>query len=369
MSQELISKIRKEFPYLNSDRVFFDHAAVSPMSTRVKNCIEEFIDEVHSEKLHNYAEAHARREVVRSQVSKLIDAPSDRIAFIKSTTDGMVLLARGFNWSKGDRVLLYKNEFPSNIYPWWELKQYGVEIDLAEADQGVITPEILEKQIKPGTRIISVSWVQYLNGTRSDLKILADWCHERNIYLSVDGMQGLGALKLSVKETGIDFLATGTAKWLMGPHGIGFIYISEDLQEKIHPPHLGWLSRKTPMDFHNYDQPLNSSARRFEFATENYLGIYGLNGALDMLLEATPEFIENRIKELSDHLYDNLISLGMSIDSNRSGNKWSGIITATTGDPQKNSILWKSLREMKLIALSVEKCSEYHLIFIILKKI
>lgn len=343
ISDTQIEKIRREFPLLNSDRVYFDHAAASPMSSRVKKYLAEFIHEAHEGIINNYRESQERREAVRDQVSKLISAPRDRIAFVKSTTDGLILLARGFNWHQGDRVLLFRNEFPSNIYPWWELKEYGVEVDLIDTEFGNITPEVLEKEVKPGTRIVSVSWVQYLSGCRSDIKALAKWCHNKGIFIAVDGMQGLGALKLNINDTGIDFLATGTSKWLMGPHGTGFIYITEELQSRIHPPHSGWLSRENVIDFHNYDQTLKDSASRYEFATENNLGIAGLYGALDMLLEVSPDTIESRIKLLSDHVAGVLKDHGFDIFSPRDDSRWSGIITATTGNKEMNKSINKNL--------------------------
>jgi len=343
MAFNTFDRFRSEFPHLVQDRVYFDHAAVSPMSNRVRQCLNEFADETQSGVINNYLQCHERKQLVRKQVSELVNCDPDRIAFVKSTTDGLILLARGYPWKRGDRILLHKEEFPSNVYPWWELKQNGVELDFMEQPLGCITTDDLEKHITPETRLVAVSWVQYLSGCRNDVKALADWCHARNILLAVDGMQGLGALKFDVEDSGIDFLSTGTAKWLMGPHGIGFIYISEKLQDRIHPPHLGWLSRQNVMDFHNYDQPLRPSASRYEFATETNIGIYGLNGSLGLLLEATPEAIEKQIKNLSDYLITGLDALGFHIYSPRENMKWSGIVTIDSGSDPKNEEIYQAL--------------------------
>lgn len=338
-----LKKFRAEFPHLNSEKIYLDHAAVSPMSNRVRNNILEFIEETRDGIINNYSQCQERKEKVRNQIGQLIKSPEDRIAFVRNTSDGMILLARGLNWKKGDRIIIHREEFPSNVYPWWELKHYGVKIDWMDQPLGHITPDDLERIMRPGTRLVAVSWVQYLSGCRNDLKALASWCHDRNIFLAVDGMQGLGALEFNVEESGVDFLSTGTAKWLMGPHGTGFIYISRELQNMIHPPHLGWISREDIMDFHNYDQPLKENASRYEFATESNIGIYGLNGALEMHLEATPGAIEKQIKFLTDHLVSRFLECGFTVYSPRIDGQWSGIVTITAGSDGRNKQLFKAL--------------------------
>lgn len=85
--------------------------------------------------------------------------------------------------------------------------------------------------IKPGTRLISVSYVQFLSGYRIDLEKLGAYCRNNNIIFSVDAIQALGAVKLDVEKCNIDFLSCGTQKWLLGFQGLAFIYLNEKLQK------------------------------------------------------------------------------------------------------------------------------------------
>ncbi len=340
-----LTDYRAEFPHTRQNMVYLDHAAVSPMNNRVKANLEAYIKQAQGEKIENWFDTMDMAEAARDKFGKLINAPKERIAAVRNTTDGMIMLARGLKWEKGDRIILHKMEFPSNVYPWWDLQPFGVELDFLTTELGVVTPEALEEVVTDRTRLVAVSWVQYFSGYKNDIVALAEWCHARDILLAVDVMQGLGALQFDNEIAKADFIATGTAKWLMGPQGVGFVYLTEELQGRIHPPHLGWQGRDSLMDFHNYDQPLKADASRYEFATPFSLGIWGVNGALDLLLEAGQPAIENRIIELTDYLTKQLITRNYRIVSSRSECVKSGILIASNPDPERNQQVYDYLQK------------------------
>ncbi len=344
-----LDKVRSEFPHLQSDQIYFDHAAVSPMCNRSRKYLEQYISVVQSERINNFEETSALSDRIRRDFATLIHTTQDRVAIVKNTTDGLILLARGLNWEKGDNIILYRNEFPSNVYPWYDLKNLGVKVKFIDTKLGRVAPDDLASIATEKTKLVSVSWVQYSSGYRNDLKELADWCHERNILLAVDAMQGLGVLDLNVEKTGIDFLSTGTAKWLFGPHGIGFVYLTKELQEKLNPPHLGWHSRSDMMNFHDYDQPLKSDASRFEFATPFSLGIWAFAGAIEILLESGSLGIENRIIDLTDYLVSGLNNIGLQVVSDRSNRAVkSGIVYVSHPNDNKNEKIHNKLNELRV---------------------
>jgi len=340
-----MEKYRSEFPHTELDMVYLDHAAVSPMCNRVKTNLDAYIRQAQGEKIGNWFDTMDMAVAAREKFGQLINAPAERIAAVRNTSDGMILLARGLKWEPGDRIILHKMEFPSNIYPWWDLQPYGVELDFLDSDLGSVTPDDLERIVTDRTRLVAVSWVQYFSGYRNDIRALADWCHARGIILAVDVMQGLGAMQFDNEISQADFIATGTAKWLLGPQGVGFIYITEELQEQIHPPHLGWQGRASLMEFHNYDQPLKADASRYEFATPFSLGIWGVNGALDLLLEVGQPAIENRIMELTDYLAKLLLVHNYRVISDRSANVKSGVVITSNSDPKRNQQIFDYLHK------------------------
>ena len=343
-----LEKYRSEFPHTEQDMVYFNHAAVSPMNNRVKAELEAYIRQAQGEKIENWFDTMDLAVVAREKFGQLINAPKERIAAVRNTSDGMILLARGLKWEPGDRIILHKMEFPSNVYPWWDLQPYGVELDFLDSELGSVTPADLEQVVTDRTRLVAVSWVQYFSGYKNDIRALADWCHTRGVILAVDAMQGLGALQFDNKISQADFIATGTAKWLLGPRGVGFIYITEELQEQIHPPHLGWQGRVSLMEFHNYNQPLKADASRYEFATPFSLGIWGVNGALDLLLEAGQPAIENRILELTDYLVKQLQVHNYQVISDRIAGVKSGIVITSNVDPGRNQQIFEYLNKKKV---------------------
>jgi len=341
-----IDKIRSEFPHLKTNQLYFDHAAVSPLCNRSRKYIDRYLNIVQSEKINNFEDTLNLSDKVRKDFATLINTTQDRIATVKNTTDGLILLAQGIDWSVGDRVILYQMEFPSNVYPWYDLRHKGVKIDFISTPLGRVEPNDLESVVTDKTKVFAVSWVQYASGYKNNLKKLADWCHERGILFVVDAMQGLGAMELDVESIGIDFLSTGTAKWLLGPQGIGFIYITEKLQNEITSPYLGWHSRSDMMSFHDYDQPLKDDASRFEFATPFSLGIWAYAGAIEFMLESGPTKIEKNILKLIDSLVNQLSDTKFKVFSERKNHSAkSGIVVISHPDENNNEVIFNNLKE------------------------
>jgi len=125
----------------------------------------------------------------------------------------------------------------------------------------------------------------------------------------------------------IDALAAGGQKWQMAPHGTGFLYLTEALQENITQQHVGWLAARDPWDFFNFDQPLAASARRYEGGTLNIPGIWALHATLRRLLEFGLAEIESHILTLTQILTDALQTIdGVELLSPVSANERAGIV-------------------------------------------
>jgi selenocysteine lyase/cysteine desulfurase len=150
----------------------------------------------------------------------------------------------------------------------------------------------------------------------------------------VDGIQAVGAVPIDVQGSGIDALACGAQKWMMSPHGTGFLYLSEDLQGMLQQPYLGWLSVADPWNFRDHDQSLAASARRYEGGTLNYPGLIGMRAAVEMLLEVGPDAIERRLRQLTDRIVEHASRIeGWTIMTPLEPGARSGIITVRPGTP------------------------------------
>lgn len=319
---------RKYFPFLHSGKIYFNHAAVSPLSTVVTEKIEKYLRGRSEGEIEDYQSLVAESTEVKNKLAKMMRTSPGRIAFVDNTSNGLNILAQGLRWKKGDHILLNDLEFPSNIYPFLNLQKEGVEIDFVKSEEGQITVENILRAITPATKLLSISFVQFLSGYKADLETLGKICKEKNIIFAVDAIQGLGALQLDVEKCQIDFLACGTQKWMMAIMGLAFIYLSEAMQQKISPKFVGWLSVEDAWNILHYDLKLKSDANVFQTGTINAIGVYGLNAALELFESIGFEQIENTILDNTEYFINTLSSNGLKpLLSTAERKNLSGIVT------------------------------------------
>ena len=307
LSAERLAAIRPQFPHTQKNHVYFNHASTGPLSTRVVLAMNEHLESRSSGPIDTYAGDMVTVKECRNRIRHLINAESpDRIALLSSTSETLNVVVSGLDWKSGDRVLMNKGEFPANVYPYLALKQLGVEIDFIENDTEAMTVELIEHALTPRTRVVALSAVQFLSGYRADLAAIGAMCKRKNILFIVDGIQAAGAMKFDVQSMKIDALGAGGQKWLLGPHGIGFLYLTEEMQARVQQKHVGWLSPENPWNFFDYKQPLASTARRYEGGSLNFPAVWGMNAAVGIILEFGVDAIESHILALTRLLMNQL---------------------------------------------------------------
>ncbi len=304
-----IVDVRKLFPHLKSEKIYFNHASTGPMSDRVKENLLKLIQNRTGEKIDDYKEFLKTSEEAKTILAELINSEPSRIAFIDNTSNGINIIAQGLNLKSGDRILLNDIEFPANVYPFLNLQKQGIEIDFVKSHDGIVSADDIINSVKDNTKLISISYVQFLSGYKADLEKIGKYCKEKGIVFSVDAIQGLGALSSDVKKCNIDFISCGTQKWLLGLQGFGFIYISEELQEKLESKYVGWTSVQNSWNLLDYNLKLRSSADRFQNGTINTFGVYALNASLKLFKEFGFENIENRVTDNSLYFIKQLMNI------------------------------------------------------------
>jgi len=301
MDTRTVERYRREFP-VTKDHVYLDHAGIAPISLRVKAAIEALLAESTEGAAFHYPRWSQRVGEVRRLCAQILNAGNDEIAFIKSTSHGLSIVSEGMEWQHGDNMLYAGMDFPSNIYPWTNLKRKGVEARPIPATGGRIKIDAIERAIDPRTRLIAMSTVQFSNGFRIDLKNLGELCRKRGVLLCVDAIQSLGIIPMDVRELNVDFLAADAHKWLLGPEGIGIFYCRRELAQNLRPPLVGWKSVQNEFDFDHPVLRLKTDAQRFEEGSQNLMGIFGLGAAIELLLEAGIANIEERVLDLGDKI-------------------------------------------------------------------
>ncbi len=341
------SLIRKYFPYLENGIIYFNHASTGSFSSLVTHRLTELLKEKSGSNIDDYSSFLKVMEETKDLLAKLINCNVDRIAFVDNTSNGINIIAQSIEWKKGDRILLNDVEFPANVYPFLNLKRFGVEIDFVKSLNGIVTAEQIIDSVKPETRLISVSFVQFLSGYKIDLDKIGNYCRANNVIFCVDGIQGIGAVKIDVQKSKIDFLSCGTQKWLLGMQGLAFIYIDENLQRKISPANIGWLSVKDAWNLLDYKMDLKTSANVFQGGTLNSFGIYAFNTSLKLFNDFGFKNVENQVLSNTKYFLEKLRGLELNtLLSDCDVDNLAGIITFKPDNPEK---VFEELTKRKII--------------------
>jgi selenocysteine lyase/cysteine desulfurase len=304
-------EMRALFP-IAARYAYLDHAAIAPLATPVRSTMQVFLARMSEEP---FELEHWQRLLgqVRSRVAQLLSVGPESIAFTKNTTTGLGLVAAGLDWEAGDNIVGIDREFPSNIYPWMGLKRKGVELRLYRPENGRIDVKGLVRLCDRRTRVLAISAVQFWSGFRIDLGALATALRGRDTLLVVDAIHAVGALHVDLSKTPIDFLATGAQKWLLGPIGIGVVYLGPRMLDRLNPVIIGPESVVRDREMFEYDLTFKPDASRFEEAAPNYPGILGMGAAVNLLLRAGAAAVEEGVLGLADRLRDELPSRGYEL--------------------------------------------------------
>jgi len=267
-------------------------------------------------------------ESVRKKVTELLKTTPSSIAFVSNTSHGINLAIDSIDWREGDEVIIPGDSFPANIYPWLYTK-YEIKVNLVEGDFF----KNFKSHVTSKTRVIAFDWVNYFSGERIPVREITDFAKKRGILVLVDAIQGLGAVPFYPEEEGVDFLVAGTAKWLLGPQGLGILYVNRKIFDRLKPVSIGWLSApwKDFSDFSHLPEPFNE-IRRVECGTKNYAALSLFMGSLELILSYGIENIWNRIKGFVAFLYEELSEVGFEMLTPAEEERRAGIVTLRKKD-------------------------------------
>lgn len=304
-----LAKYRKEFPF-TKQIIFFNHASFGPMPEKSWKATEEYYKGLRLKKVaDDDREAFQILERIRNLIAKMIKAKPEEIAFVPNTSYGLNVAAWGLDLKRGDKVILSDVEFPANVYPWTNLKQKGIKTKFIASKNKCFDIDNFVKAIDKRTKVLSISFVQYFNGFKNDLETIGKICEENDIFVVVDGIQGIGSADLDVKKCKIDFLSCGGQKWLLSSLGTGFFYLSSQAKRKVKPSFFGWMGVDWGLDFTDllkFNLKPFSSARRFEIGTYPYSLLWSMHSSLRLLSQIGIKNIEKHNLELLDLLIDYL---------------------------------------------------------------
>ncbi len=327
-------EIRNRLPLLETG-VALNHAGVSPQPE--SGTIAEF-EESRARLLpgEGLARISGLRDEIRSLYSELLHVLPAEIAVTKHTAEGVNLIAQGFPWRQGDRILTVSVEYPSNVYPWWNLRDRGVEVVPVPEREGRVDLDEFVGAIDERVRMVAISHVEFASGFRFDLARLSDACRARGVFLFVDIAQSIGFVPIDLRL--VDAAAWPMWKWLMGPIGMGGLYVSASRLESIRPVFVGSDGMVPTPDYLDYRFEFRPDARKFEYSSENVLGMIGTAEALRRIVplfgDEAADVVARRVWSLGDRIISSLEERGFRLYSSRLPGERSGIFSfVTPSDP------------------------------------
>jgi selenocysteine lyase/cysteine desulfurase len=300
---------QSEFP-VTREKVFLSHAAVCPLPARVAAAIadctrEATLGDQEAFVLHRLDDA-------RKLAAQLLNCQTTEIALVGPTSLALSYVAAGLQYRKGDNILVYYDDYPSNVYPWMALAQRGVQVRLLNTrGLGVIRPRDVMGQVDENTRLVALASNHFISGYRIDIAAIGKYLRERGILFCVDAIQTLGAFPTTVEH--VDFLAADAHKWLLGPCGAGVMYVRRELQEKLNPPVYGWHNVRCPNFVAQEKIVFRDNATKYEVGTHNLIGVVGLIKAMELLLEIGVDNIAAELLRKRALLVPALVAKGWTV--------------------------------------------------------
>ena len=260
---------------------------------------------------------------IRWRFARLVGAADpSRIAIIPSASYGVAVAARNLGVEKGQNIVLLHEQFPGNVYAWRrKAADCGAEIHTVvppdEPTRGAAWNERILEAISGNTAIVTLPHVHWTDGTIFDLVAIGRRAREVGAALVIDGTQSVGALPFDVSEIQPDALIVAAYKWLLGPYSTAVAYFGPRFDGGI-PLEETWLGREGSEDFKglvDYQSEYQPGAVRFDMGERaNFILLPMLQASLDLLLEWTPEAVQDYCKTLVSPLIEASVSLGFSVE-------------------------------------------------------
>lgn len=324
--------------------IFLSHCAVSPLFSGAAKAINEFVSDLASSGIAALSKYTGVMHDFHRNYASLLKTSPENISYVRNTGEALSMLANGYPFESGDRIISYIHEYPSNHYPWVLQKKRGVELlllkDSAASQEYEDIPlpvswsmEELDKLVCQRTRIVAVSHVQFTSGFAADLMALGTFCRDRGIDLVVDCAQSLGSLPVYPEEFNISAMVASGWKWLLGLKGSAVMYTSPEFREKIAATMGGPGMMQQGLEYLDHSWNPYSDGRKYEYSTIPWDHVAGMNRvAEEIFLKHSPEEIREEIFRLQDLLLAGLDTEKVQILRFPKKNR-SGIIAAY---PQKN---------------------------------
>jgi selenocysteine lyase/cysteine desulfurase len=306
-----LASFREMFPILQNS-VYLNSCAKGALCAPVRGAVENFLNDwdqlgapwqLWSEKAQD----------LRTRFAAFIGAKPNEIAITLSASSAADSIASAMEYTTRRKIVLGDQEYPTMAQIWLAQERRGANVQFVHSRAACPTPDDYAEAVDEQTLIVPLTHVSFRNGSTLAVKEITKNCHSRGAYVLLDDYQCTGTRPLNVKDLDVDFLVTGMLKYMLGPPGIAFIYVREELIPTLRPYVTGWFGRQDPFSLDITKVDYADSARRFETGTFPVGPIYGSLAALSVMSSLGCETIAEQISLLTKRALPALTNLGLNV--------------------------------------------------------
>lgn len=304
--------VRAQFP-LQSKRIFLNNGTIGPSPYPVLNEVQQEMLEIDSTARYGGYEDEAIKAL-----AGFVGVKDSEISLMRNVTEGINVVCWGLSLKAGDEVIMTGHEHVGHAAPWLNrAKLHGISIkilNLGKTAEETITN--LNQVISKKTKVISVPHIPCTIGQVLPVKDICRIAAERGIISFLDGAHPPGMLNVDLKDIGCDLYASCCHKWMLGPKGTGFLYVSERMRDQVQAYYggggfdTGWDMLSNPPALKGYAE----NGHRYYYGTQNPALLKGIVKAVEFHNNIGKDHIEQRVKSLANYLQEQLLKLGPDMD-------------------------------------------------------
>src|SRR5271170_7490361 len=302
LSDEQISELRSHFPILR-EKTYLYNCSQGALCDAVEAGMQKYAASWRTSAAP-WDEWMESYEALRGAFARFINAQPDEVAIVTSASAGINPIANalefgGSGFDGRNKVVMSEYEFPTMGQIWLAQRPRGAQIQFLDGVNNMVPAECYERAVDKKTRIVPLTHVSFVNGFRSDVAAIAKIAHAQGALLFLDGYQDCGTRPIDVKALDVDFFITGTLKYLLGPPGLGFLYVRRELIETLTPAMTSWMAQRAPFTFNPKCLDPSPDARRFEGGSPPIPNIYLARPAIDLLAGVGMDNVAAQIERLT----------------------------------------------------------------------
>jgi selenocysteine lyase/cysteine desulfurase len=330
-TRPLPDRIRHRFPIFER-LVYINSCSQGALSDSVRGAYEAYLadwDE-YGAPWEYWVE---RTDAGRAAFARLVNAEPDEIAVTTSLSAGVSALASGLRYARRSKIVVTDLEFPTIGQIWHAQAARGARIEhVGVAGDGTVPLEAFDRAIDDDTVLVSITHVSYRTGAMTDVEAVVELARERGALVLLDAYQTVGSLPVDVRALGVDFLAAGVLKYLLGSAGLAFFYCRRELFERAWPTATGWFADQDifEMDVHDYSP--SPTARRFQSGTPPIPAIYAGIAGIELMEEIGIAETREHVLELNDRLVGGVEELGGTVVTPKERERHGALICVRSND-------------------------------------